>query len=89
VEIEEETTRDIFNKLWRHTHGRRVHKRRYFREDGGLVWEIDQFLDRDLVLAEVELPAVDTPVHLPKWLEGHLVREVTGDTEFVNVNLAK
>jgi CYTH domain-containing protein/CHAD domain-containing protein len=88
VEIEEETTRELFNKLWRHTRGCRVHKRRYFREDGGMVWEIDQFLDRDLVLAEVELPTIDTPVHLPVWLEAHVVREVTGDAEFVNVNLA-
>jgi len=88
IEIEDETTRDVFNKLWRHTRGRRVHKRRYFREDAGLVWEIDQFLDRELVLAEVELPAVDAHVELPAWLEAHVVREVTGDAAFVNANLA-
>ncbi|MCB9625664.1 MAG: CHAD domain-containing protein, partial [Sandaracinus sp.] len=56
VEIEETTTREVFDFLWPLTEGARVLKRRYTIEDGGLVWEIDEFLDRDLVLAEVELP---------------------------------
>jgi CYTH domain-containing protein len=66
-----------------------VHKIRHVREHDGLIWEIDRFVDRDLVLAEVELPAADTPITFPAWLEPHIVREVTGEAGYVNVNLAK
>lgn len=89
IEIEEETSRPIFDRLWRLTLGHRVHKRRYTREDDGLLWEIDQFLDRDLILAEVELATTDAEVRIPAWLEPHIVREVTGEDAYVNVNLAK
>lgn len=88
-ELEEETTGEIFQRLWRLTAGRRVYKRRYLREHDGLVWEIDFFTDRDLVLAEVELPATDTPITFPPWLAPHVVREVTDDPEYVNANLAR
>jgi CYTH domain-containing protein len=89
TEIEEPTTREIFDSLWPLTAGRRVEKRRYEVPEGDLVWEVDQFVDRELVLAEVELPAEDTPVELPGWLRPYVVREVTEEPEFVNLNLAK
>lgn len=89
IEVEEETTERIFRALWRLTKGRRVRKRRYAVKDGDLVWEIDHFRDRRLVLAEVELPAEDTPVEVPDWLRAVLVREVTGDPAYVNLNLAR
>lgn len=89
VEIEEETSPELFERLWPLTEGRRVVKRRYHRRDRGLTWEVDVFADRELVLAEVELPAVTTPVELPKWLRDAVVREVTGEAEYVNVNLAR
>ena len=89
VEIEETTTAELFRALWPLTTGCRVHKRRYRVDEGALTWEIDQFLDRDLVLAEVELPDPATAVELPKWLEGFVVREVTEDPEFLNLHLAR
>ena len=89
IEVEEETTERIFRALWRLTRGRRVRKRRYAVRDGERVWEIDHFRDRRLVLAEVELPAEDTPVAVPEWLRAVLVREVTGDPAYVNLNLAR
>jgi adenylate cyclase len=57
--------------------------------EGSLVWEIDVFSDRDLVLAEIELPADDTAVNLPPWLAPHVVREVTDEAAYVNLNLAR
>ena len=57
--------------------------------DGDRVWEIDEFLDRELVLAEVELEGEDEDVTPPDWLRPFVVREVTGEPEYVNVNLAK
>ena len=56
---------------------------------GALVWEIDVFTDRELVLAEVELPAVDAAVAIPAWLTPVLDREVTGDSAYVNAVLAR
>jgi CHAD domain-containing protein/CYTH domain-containing protein len=89
VEIEEETTHELFAALWKHTTERRVRKRRYAVTQGDLTWEIDEFTDRDLVLAEIELPSEDTVAELPDWLAPYVVREVTGEAEFVNYNLGK
>ena len=49
----------------------------------------DEFLDRELFLAEIELPSEETEVVLPEWLSEQVEREVTGEDEYVNVNLAK
>jgi CHAD domain-containing protein/CYTH domain-containing protein len=89
VELEEETTRDVFESVWPLTAGRRVRKRRWRVPAGDLTWEIDEFLDRDLVLAEVELPTADTRVDLPDWLAPYVVRDVTLEPEFTNARLAR
>lgn len=89
TEIEEETTRDVFDAMWPLTTGRRVQKRRYRVSDGALTWEIDDFLDRELVLAEVELARADDRVEPPAWLAPHVVREVTDDAAYENRNLAR
>jgi CHAD domain-containing protein/CYTH domain-containing protein len=87
-EGEEETTRSVFDALWPLTDGRRVAKRRRKVQEGSLVWEIDEFVDRDLVIAEVELPARATDVPLPDWLRPLVVRDVTDDPAYRNENLA-
>jgi CYTH domain-containing protein len=89
VELEDETDAELFDTLWPLTEGRRVRKRRHKVHEGDRVWDIDEFLDRDLVLAEVELPSADATVELPEWLRPHVVREVTGDGEYKNENLAR
>ncbi len=89
LEVEEETTEPVFTRMWPLTRGRRLTKRRYTISDGGHTWEIDEFTDRDLVLAEVELPDPDAPVEIPAWLARHVVREVTGEREYANVTLAR
>jgi CHAD domain-containing protein/CYTH domain-containing protein len=88
LELEEETSAELFAALWPHTAGCRVAKRRYKVRDGAFTWEIDAFRDRDLLLAEVELPDPDTAVTIPTWLAPHLVRDVTGDPAYLNINLA-
>jgi CYTH domain-containing protein len=89
VQLEERVSRRVFQQLWRLTDGRRIRKRRYMVAETGLTWEIDEFLDRDLVLAEVELPSADFELTLPEWLQASLGREVTGRSEYENVNLAR
>jgi len=51
----------------------------------GVLFEIDEFLgdNAGLIVAEVELPAVDAPFPRPAWLG----REVSALTRYYNVNL--
>ncbi len=88
-EFEEAVEPELFARLWPLTEGSRVRKHRYRVRDGDHVWEIDDFLDRDLVLAEVELGSEDEEAPLPDWLVDHVEREVTGDPDYSNVNLAR
>jgi CHAD domain-containing protein/CYTH domain-containing protein len=89
IEIEEQAAQSVFEQMWPLTEGKRVLKRRYVVEDGGRTWELDEFLDRPLFLAEVELPSAQTRVTVPRWLARDVDREVTGEDAFVNVNLAR
>ena len=89
TEVEEETTEATFLAMWPLTKRRRLRKRRFEVDVDGLTWEIDEFRNRDLVLAEVELDSEDDEVTLPDWLAPAVQREVTGEPEFLNVNLAR
>jgi CYTH domain-containing protein len=82
-------THSEFEQLWPLTCGRRIRKQRLRVLDNGLVWEIDQFLDLNLVLAEVELPDPGTPVEPPVWLQPLILREVTEDPAFRNYELSR
>lgn len=90
--VRHETERSItpaeFEALWPRTEGRRLRKTRHRVADGDLEWEIDEFDDVDLVLAEVEIPTADTPVTIPAWLAPHMVREVTDEREYRNYEIA-
>jgi len=88
LEVEEVVTPELFARFWPLTEGRRLRKRRYRVADGDLIWEIDEFLDRDLVLAEVELPERQTEVRIPGWLQPHMEREVTEEAAYGNFRLA-
>ncbi|MFI5215098.1 MAG: CHAD domain-containing protein [Candidatus Limnocylindria bacterium] len=89
AEYEESITREMFEPLWPLTKGCRVEKRRIRLRDGELTWEIDVFEGRELVTAEVELPSPDAELPIPEWLAPWLVREVTGDPAYSNLNLAR
>ena len=89
IEVEETMEPELFERMWPLTEGARVHKRRHTVMDGALEWVVDEFLDRSLVLAEVELPSADVRPPVPEWMAAHLVREVTGEDDFVNLNLAR
>jgi CHAD domain-containing protein/CYTH domain-containing protein len=89
LEVEESVAPEVFDTLWPLTAGRRLRKRRHRVADGGLTWEIDQFLDRDLVLAEVELPGPEVAVAIPAWLSQWVEREVTDDPAYGNYELSR
>ena len=88
LQIEEIVSPEDFARLWPLTEGRRIRKRRHRVADGPLTWEIDEFLDRDLVLAEVELANPAAAPALPSWLAPYVSREVTDDPGYSNFRLA-
>jgi CYTH domain-containing protein len=61
-------------------------KARYLVEYGDRTWEVDVFAgdNTGLVMAEIELEAVDAELDLPPWVG----REVTHDPRFYNAYLA-
>ena len=69
--------------------GRRpVRKTRHVAPHGGQALEIDVFEQpAELVVVEVELRDEAEPVALPAWLGEW--REVTGDSRYLNANLAR
>jgi CYTH domain-containing protein len=87
-EIERVLSPDEFESLWPRTTGRRLTKTRTKVPEDNLVWEIDDYDDLDLVVAEIELPTPDTRVTIPGWLAPHVIREVTGETAYLNSALA-
>jgi len=88
-EFEEETTEQFFTTVWPLTRGHRVQKRRYTIRDSEVEWVVDEFVDRPLVLAEIELESADADVRLPAWLAAVLVREVTNEPDFTNYRLSR
>ncbi len=88
-EIERELTDEQFADFWPQTEGRRLTKTRHVLTIGDVVWMIDVFDQIDLVIAEAEVPTVDTPSPAPAWLEPLIVREVTEDPAYTNANLAQ
>ncbi len=89
IEIEEDTDTDLFSALWPLTAAARIRKHRYAVVDGTLTWEIDVFLDRALVVAEVELPNAAMVPAVPAWLAPYIVCEVTHDPAYLNAVLAR
>lgn len=63
----------------------RLIKKRYCLKQGDLTWEIDVFEGNlsGLIVAEIELPSIETTFELPKWIE----EEVTMDPNYLNANL--
>ena len=89
IELEDETDQATFEHLWQLTTGRRLRKRRHLVPDGALTWEVDEFTDRALHLAELEIETATTAIRIPDWLKPVLVRDVTDEREYTNRNLAR
>lgn len=65
----------------------KIEKTRWIVPFGGRTWEVDEFGGRlhGLILAEIELPSEDAPYDLPSFAG----RDVTGDPQYYNSNLAQ
>ena len=64
-----------------------LEKHRYTVRHDGFTFEIDEYFGANapLVVAEIELPAEDTPFERPSWLG----REITADGRYTNAYLSK
>jgi CYTH domain-containing protein/CHAD domain-containing protein len=89
IEVEENLSAEQFDAMWALTTAARVRKVRHAVPWGDRTWEIDVFLDRELVLAEIELGAVDETVEIPAWLAHFVERDVTGEPAYFNTALAR
>lgn len=91
IEAQEEISVDYFAQLWPLTK-KRIAKTRWLVPftDGEhkMAWEVDDFEDRNLFIAEIEIPTADYNVVLPFWMRNYVVREVTNEPEYLNINLA-
>ncbi|MHB1082287.1 MAG: CYTH domain-containing protein [Prosthecobacter sp.] len=67
-------------------HQRLIDKTRYHVVHEGMLWEVDVFhgANEGLVVAEIELPAEDTPFALPEWVG----EEVSHDMRYTNSRLS-
>lgn len=65
----------------------KMQKHRYQTEFEGSIFEIDEYFGENapLIVAEIELPAEDTPFAKPDWLG----EEITSDGRFTNAYLSK
>jgi adenylate cyclase len=64
-----------------------IDKTRHLIKAGTLVYEVDEFYgdNEGLTVAEIELPAENTPFEKASWLG----QEVTGDRRYYNASLTK
>jgi len=74
---------EMLDKLCHH----RLEKTRHLLRHEGHLWEIDEFhgANEGLIVAEVELTAVDEAYSLPDWAG----EEVSGDIRYYNSRLAE
>ncbi|MCA0997073.1 CYTH domain-containing protein [Alloyangia pacifica] len=78
---------DAEEMLASHCDGEVVEKTRHYVPHGDIVWMVDVYsgLLAGIIVAEVELPQVDTPLTLPTWVG----REVTGLQEYRKINMVR
>jgi len=57
--------------------------------DDNLKWEIDEFKDISLVIAEIEIPTDDYDVKYPNYIEDVFIKDVTGIKEFNNRRMSE
>lgn len=100
-EFQEEITEDLFLEMYASpcmAHLSKTRHRTRFDLSGGiradvgvdyLIVEVDEFTDRKLFLAEMEVPSVESKIITPSWLTPYVIREITTEKEYEGASLAK
>lgn len=98
LEFKEKITRELYREFKKIPSLKKLKKKRFRVKDSEriwknekveLIWEIDEFLDRELFLAEVEIPSEDYEVIIPKWLFPHIITKVTDECKYEGASLAR
>lgn len=94
LEFNEEISEPLFQSLWDLTKKRRIHKHRtviksHDKRVSNLYWEVDRYKDRELHVAEIEIPNAAHQIVIPKWLKPLIIREVTEEKAFEGFFMCK
>lgn len=65
-----------------------IRKRRLIKIVGNDKWEVDMFLNIQLIIAEVEIPSETYDLKIPEFISDNLIMEVSTFKEFSNRKLA-
>jgi len=78
---------DAHELLREHCRGGIIEKTRHIVPYGGFIWEVDEYGGElaGVVIAEVELPTMETQFARPDWLGS----EITDDERYRKINLHK
>lgn len=87
-EVEKKINRDEYYNLLEKSKSF-VIKDRHCYFVGGLKWEVDDFHDMNLVIAEVEYPEENYVLNIPKFIKDVILFEATNYREFSNKNISK
>ena len=83
-ELEEKLNQETFDRFWPKTEGKRVEKIRLNKPYQHNTLEIDVYTDRELIVAEIEVPTIEKASLLIPF-----GKDVTEDSAYKNKNLAK
>ncbi len=83
-ELEVSLDKHIFQQYWPATEGKRVEKMRLKTPYEGQTAEVDVYLDRKLIVAEVEVETLEEAEHM-----NAMGKDVTKDKAYKNKNLAR
>jgi len=79
----------FFNEIQQIKNLKSIKKHRIVFEENGLKWEVDSFNDLKLIICEVELKSLKQKIQIPEHIQKVLIKEITGEYEFSNYNLAQ
>lgn len=69
---------------------KRISKVRHIKKThDNLIWEIDEFKDINITIAEIEIPTYDYKVIYPDYISDYMIKDVTGFKEFNNRRMAE
>lgn len=93
-EAEREITKKEFSQFVKRCkcigeNSRYIAKERHIYPHGSLKWEVDLFRQKcHIIIAEVEIPSEDYPLHIPEFIDRKKLIEVTGMKQFSNKSLS-
>jgi CYTH domain-containing protein len=70
------------------TESRYILKNRSIYIDNNLKWEVDNFKDCQLIIAELEIPYKEYKITIPNFIQEKLLIDITELNQFTNINLS-